>query len=59
MVGNGFTDPETMMYYSDFVYQLGLIDGLAKIEMQKLEMQGRKAIQEKHFVDAFYVSFLA
>lgn len=45
-----------MLAYSDYTYQLGLIDVNAKAEMQKLEMQGKNAIQEKHFIDAFYVS---
>lgn len=55
-VGNGFTDPETMLSYGEYMYQLGLIDLKAKAEIQKLEIQGKKAIREKHFIDAFYVS---
>lgn len=45
-----------MLAYSEYAYQLGLIDLNAKLEMQELETQGRKAIQDKHFIDAFYVS---
>ncbi|XP_065204846.1 venom serine carboxypeptidase-like [Planococcus citri] len=54
VIGNGFTDPETMMAYSEYTYQLGLIDLKAKNEMLKLENQGKKAIQDKHYIDAFY-----
>ena len=47
-----------MLAYSEYTYQLGLIDLNAKKEMIKLENQGRKAIQDEHYVDAFYVSNL-
>lgn len=57
-IGNGFTDPEAMLAYSDYTYQLGLIDINAKAEMKKLEIEGKNAIQENHFIDAFYVSNL-
>lgn len=57
-IGNGFLDPETMLCYGDFLYQIGLVDNNTKQEINKLESQGRKAIQDKHYVDAFYVSFI-
>lgn len=59
MIGNGFTDPATMLAYSEYAYQLGLVDSHAREEMRKLEDEGRKAIREGHFVDAFYVSIVA
>lgn len=55
-IGNGFLDPETMLCYGDFLYQTGLVDNNTKQEIIKLESQGRKAIHDKHYVDAFYVS---
>lgn len=55
-IGNGFLDPETLLCYGDFLYQIGLVDNNTKQEINKLETQGRKAIHDKHFVDAFYVS---
>lgn len=55
-IGNGFLDPETLLCYGDFLYQIGLVDNNTKQEINKLEIQGRKAIHDKHFVDAFYVS---
>lgn len=57
-IGNGFLDPETMLCYGDFLYQIGLVDNNTKQEINKLESQGRKAIHDKHYVDAFYVSFI-
>lgn len=45
-----------MLAYSEYTYQMGLIDLNAKNEMLKLETQGKKAIQDKHYIDAFYVS---
>lgn len=54
-IGNGFLDPETMLFYGDFLYQIGLVDNNTKQEINKLESQGRKAIHDKHYVDAFYV----
>ncbi|XP_026815675.1 venom serine carboxypeptidase-like [Rhopalosiphum maidis] len=53
-IGNGFLDPETLLCYGDFLYQIGLVDNNTKQEINKLESQGRKAIHDKHFVDAFY-----
>lgn len=55
-IGNGFLDPETMLCYGDFLYQTGLVDNNTKQEINKLESQGRKAIHDKHYVDAFYVN---
>lgn len=57
-IGNGFLDPETLLCYGDFLYQIGLVDNNTKQEINKLESQGRKAIHDKHYVDAFYVSII-
>ncbi|XP_050530388.1 venom serine carboxypeptidase-like [Daktulosphaira vitifoliae] len=54
VIGNGFLDPETLLCYSDFMYQVGLIDNNTRQDIIRLETQGKKAIQEKHYVDAFY-----
>lgn len=56
MIGNGFTDPASMLSYSEYTYQLGLVDSTARNEMRKFEIEGEKAIREGHFIDAFYVS---
>lgn len=57
-IGNGFLDPDTMLCYGDFLYQIGLVDNSTKQEINKLESQGKKAIHDKHYVDAFYVSIV-
>ena len=54
-VGNGFTDPITTLDYSDFVYQLGLVDTSTYKFMKMLEDYGKTAIQEGRFHDAFLV----
>jgi vitellogenic carboxypeptidase-like protein len=54
-VGNGFTDPITILDYSHFVYQLGLVDTNAYNDMKLVEEDGKKAIQEGRLVDAFLV----
>ena len=54
-VGNGFTDPITIMGYSHFVFQLGLVDTNTYNVMKDIEEAGRTAIQEGRLVDAFLV----
>jgi vitellogenic carboxypeptidase-like protein len=54
-VGNGFTDPITTLDYSDFVYQLGLVDSSTYKFLKMLEEYGKTAIQEGRFEDAFLV----
>jgi hypothetical protein len=54
-VGNGFTDPITILDYSHFVYQLGLVDTNTYNEMKGVEEAGKTAIREGRLVDAFWV----
>lgn len=54
-VGNGFTDPITILDYSHFLYQLGLVDTNTYNEMKDIEKSGKTAIQEGRLVDAFWV----
>ena len=58
-VGNGFTDPITILDYSHFVYQLGLVDTNTYNDMKGIEEAGKTAIQEGRLVDAFlvYITF--
>lgn len=53
-VGNGFTDPITILDYSHFLYQLGLVDTNTYNEMKDIEKSGKTAIQEGRLVDAFW-----
>ncbi|KAJ9586807.1 hypothetical protein L9F63_019593, partial [Diploptera punctata] len=52
-VGNGFTDPITILNYSEYLYQLGLVDTNAFNLMRDLEECGVTAIQEGRFLEAF------
>jgi hypothetical protein len=54
-VGNGFTDPITILDYSHFVYQLGLVDTKTYNVMKGIEEAGKTAIQEGRLIDAFLV----
>ncbi|KAJ9584274.1 hypothetical protein L9F63_021396 [Diploptera punctata] len=54
-IGNGFSDPEHMLNYSDYLYQIGLIDINTKKIFQEQENIGIKYIQEKKWDDAFDV----
>ena len=55
-VGNGLTDPISMINYSELVYQLGLADLATKNEMKAAEDYAKQAIIEERYVDAFDVS---
>jgi hypothetical protein len=54
-VGNGLTDPITILDYSHFVYQLGLVDTNTYNEMKSVEDTCRTAMSEGRLVDAFTV----
>ncbi|KAJ9586805.1 hypothetical protein L9F63_019591 [Diploptera punctata] len=51
-VGNGFTDPESTLHYSELVYQLGLVDTRGYEELQTMENNGREAIRKGRPIDA-------
>ena len=55
-VGNGFTDPLTMLAYSDLVYQFGLIDTNQYKEIQELEASMKQLILEEKYSEASAVS---
>lgn len=54
-IGNGLCDPEHQLKYSDYLYQLGLIDLNSKVKVQEMEAQGVKYIQNKQWPEAFKV----
>jgi hypothetical protein len=54
-VGNGFTDPITILDYSHFVYQLGLVDTNTYNYMKSVEEGGKQEIQDGKLVEAFLV----
>ncbi|XP_012270210.1 venom serine carboxypeptidase [Orussus abietinus] len=54
-IGNGLTDPENQLVYSDYLYQIGLIDANAKNIFKQYEKQGVELIQKKKFNEAFEI----
>ena len=54
-VGNGLTDPITILNYSHFVYQLGLVDTNTYNELKNAEENCRMAMSEGRLVEAFLV----
>jgi hypothetical protein len=54
-VGNGFTDPINMMQYSDFLYQIGLVDTNSYNEFKGIELVIETAILDGRFADALLV----
>lgn len=55
-IGNGLCDPEHMLKYGDYLYQIGLIDLNARAVFHEKESLGIKYIQEKKWNEAFDVS---
>ncbi|CAH0394673.1 unnamed protein product [Bemisia tabaci] len=51
-IGNGLIDPYHMMHYSDYMYQLGMIDDNGRTELQGLESETRKNIKNKMYTKA-------
>lgn len=54
-IGNGLCDPENQLLYSDYLYQLGLIDLNGKVKVQKYEQKAREFIKEKQFLKAYEI----
>ncbi|PSN57995.1 hypothetical protein C0J52_08092 [Blattella germanica] len=54
-IGNGLCDPEHMMKYGDYLYQLGLIDANGREIFHEQENIGIKYIQEQKWFEAFEV----
>ncbi|XP_063708720.1 venom serine carboxypeptidase-like [Culicoides brevitarsis] len=60
-IGNGFSDPYNMMYYSQFAFQTGLIDQHARNEMRVFEILAQENISNakgKVFWDLALYTFL-
>ncbi|XP_072762771.1 venom serine carboxypeptidase-like [Anoplolepis gracilipes] len=55
IIGNGLCDPENQLLYSDYLYQIGLIDLNGKAEFQKYEQEARDFIKEKQFIKAYEI----
>ncbi|CAH1392266.1 unnamed protein product [Nezara viridula] len=55
-IGDGFTDPENMMVYADYVYQLGLVDSNTREELRNLQDEVVKLIRQHQYSEASTVS---
>jgi len=54
-IGNGLCDPENQLLYSDYLYQIGLIDQNGKIQFQLYEQKGREFIKQEKYIEAFEI----
>ncbi|XP_075211052.1 venom serine carboxypeptidase-like [Lycorma delicatula] len=52
-IGNGFTDPENMMHYSEYLFQLGLLDDKGKAQFEMYEQEIVRKIQQQSYTEAF------
>ncbi|CAB0040177.1 unnamed protein product [Trichogramma brassicae] len=54
-IGNGLTDPMNQLYYSDYLYQIGLLDFNGRDQFKQLESQARELIKQEKYMEAFVV----
>lgn len=54
-LGNGFTDPINQLDYSDYLYQLGLIDTNARQKLWTIQQQGMDLIYKQKWIEAFHL----
>jgi vitellogenic carboxypeptidase-like protein len=54
-IGNGYTDPEHMLNYGDYLYQVGLIDAPTRNFFKVKEDEGLQYIKNKEWDKAFLV----
>ncbi|KAG5880357.1 hypothetical protein JTB14_025776 [Gonioctena quinquepunctata] len=54
-IGNGLSDPENQLLYSDYLYQIGLIDSNGRKKMHDLEQWGKLYIQLGKWDKAFEI----
>lgn len=52
-LGNGFSDPEHMLNYGDYLYELGLIDENAREVFAKIRAETMECIQKEKWIDAY------
>lgn len=52
-IGNGLVDPYNQLIYSDYLYQLGIIDDYGKDYMKKEEDSCRDYISKNNWIQAF------
>lgn len=52
LIGNGWSDPEHMFVFSDYLYQLGLVDVHVRDEIKAVEADAVRLIQAENFTFA-------
>jgi vitellogenic carboxypeptidase-like protein len=54
-IGDGLCDPETMFHYSEYLYQIGLLDEKEAAYFRGQEDQAVAHIKQGQFLDAFHI----
>ncbi|KAG5880356.1 Venom serine carboxypeptidase [Gonioctena quinquepunctata] len=54
-IGNGLSDPENQLVYSDYLYQIGLVDSNGRKKIHDLEQLGKLYIQLGKWEKAFEI----
>ncbi|XP_076326712.1 putative serine carboxypeptidase CPVL [Tachypleus tridentatus] len=54
-IGDGLCDPETMLDYGDFLYQIGLVDERQADYVRQKTSLAQQYIQEEQWLKAFYI----
>jgi len=54
-IGDGFSDPINMLYYSEYLYNIGLLDWQQKKVFEKQEALARSYIHKGKYDEAFEV----
>jgi vitellogenic carboxypeptidase-like protein len=52
-IGDGFSDPVTMLNYGEYLYNIGLLDQNGKAHFDQEEEKARRAITSGKYMDAF------
>jgi len=55
-IGDGFSDPENMLNYGTYLYNVGLIDEKERSHFHREEQAVRDAIKKKDWMSAFEVN---
>lgn len=56
VIGDGFSDPENMLNYGDYLYNIGLVDQTQRIYFRSMEAKARDFIKNEKFMEAFMVN---
>lgn len=54
-IGNGLIDPQSMLKYSDYLYQIGLLDSNGRDKFKAKEQEAQNYIKQKNWKQAFLI----